>query len=47
MACYMCLICEHIVDGDYDVPTEYKHGLICEDCAAEIEDRKERNDERD
>ena len=36
MAMFICEICQNLTDGDYNVPTEYYGGLICEYCATEF-----------
>ena len=41
MACYRCEICDNLTDDDWNPGTEYESGLICEDCATELEDLKE------
>ena len=41
MSIYLCKICDNMKDGDYDSPTEYKGGLICEFCATELEVNKD------
>ena len=41
MACYLCEICDNMKDGDYNSPTPYKQGLICEDCEQEREEMQD------
>ena len=41
MSVYRCEICDNMKDGDYDSPTEYKGGLICEGCVEELEQENE------
>ena len=44
MAIYRCSKCDEFKDGDWDTPQEDPHddlGLMCEDCACELEDETE------
>lgn len=43
MAIYYCHNCDNLLDGDYDTPVEHpwpshKDELVCEHCAAELEE---------
>lgn len=44
MSVFRCEICERSVDSDFDECHEYKGGLICDDCQAELEDEAEAGD---
>ena len=41
MGAYICEICGNLKDDDWDVPEEFKDGLICEYCAMELQQEKE------
>ena len=36
MAIYMCEYCDTMTDDDYNPGSEWKDGLICEDCQEEL-----------
>jgi len=37
MSIYTCIECDRLRDADFDEATEYKDGLICDDCCNEID----------
>ncbi len=38
MAGYICEVCGNLIDGDWNVGTEYKDGEVCESCAETVFD---------
>ena len=42
MACYLCEICDNLIDDDWNPGTEHAGGLICEYCATELEGQEDR-----
>ena len=39
MSCYLCHLCQNLIDNDYHPCEEYQGQLICDDCAAQLQDK--------